>query len=75
MYKLGRGTNTVSQNSSEENVTNAILILKPRVEEDSYLDSSSSMAFENHVFASILEAHPMIFNVRLVFVRTNIHDA
>ena len=39
------------------------------------MDSSSSMASETHVSASILDTHPMIFNVRLVFARTNIHNA
>ena len=33
------------------------------------------MASENHVFASILDTHPMLFNVRLVFARTNTLDS
>ena len=65
----------VSQKSSEESVTNTIPILRPIIEEDNYLDLSSSMASKNHISASILDTHPMIFNVRLVFARTNIHDA
>ena len=56
-------------------VTNAISILGPIIEDDNYSNSSSSMASKNHLFASILETHPMIFNVRLVFSRTNIHNA
>ena len=76
LYKSGRGTNTIIHNSSEESVTNVIPLLKPIIEEDTFLDSSSSMASKTHVFASILDAHPMIFNVRLVFTtKTNIHDA
>ena len=74
LCKSERGTNTISQKSSEESVTNAIPILKLTIEEDSFLDSSSSMASKTHIFASILDAQPMIFNVRLVFTRTNIHN-
>ena len=33
------------------------------------------MASKNHVSASISDTHPMIFNVRLVFARTNAHNA
>ena len=75
MYNLGRATNTISQKSSEESVTNVILILKPIIEEDSYLDTSSSMASKTHVLASVPDTHRMLFNVRLVFARTNTHDA
>ena len=75
LYKLGRGTNTKSQKSSEESVTNAVPILEPIQEEDSILESSSSMASETHVSASIPDNHPMLFNVRLVFARTNTLDA
>ena len=75
LYKLGRGTNTKSQKSSEESVTNAIPILEPIQEEDSFSKSSSSLAFETHVSASIPDNHPMLFNVRLVFARTNTQDA
>ena len=75
LYKSNRDTNTIIQKSNEESVTNYILMLKPIIEEDSYLNLSSSMAFENHVFASICDTHPMIFNnVRLVFAKTNTHD-
>ena len=65
LYKLGRATNTISQKSSEESVTNAVPILRPTFEEESFFDTSSSMASKNHVFASILDTHPMLFNVRL----------
>ena len=74
LYKSGRGTNTVSQKSSEESVTNAAP-LRPILEEDSYSDSSSSMASETHVSASVPDTHPMLFNIRLVFARTNTQDA
>ena len=38
--------------------------------------SEESMGSKTHVFASIPNAHPMIFNVRLIFVaRTNVHHA
>ena len=74
MYKSGRGTNTESQKSSEESVTNVVPILKPIQEEDSFSKSSSSMASETHVSASIRDNHPMLFNVRLVFARTNTQD-
>ena len=75
MYKVGRGTNTVSQNSNEESVMNAAPILRPIIEEESFSDTSSSMASKNHVSASILDTHPMLFIVRLVFARTNTFDA
>ena len=75
MYKLGRAANTVSQKSSKESVTNAILVLRPIIEEESFFNTSSSMASKNHVFASIPDTHPMLFNVRLVFARTNTFDA
>ena len=75
MYKSGRGTNTESQKSSEESVTNVVPILEPIQEEDSFLESSSSMASETHVSASIPDNHPMLFNVRLVFAQTNTQDA
>ena len=75
MYKSGRGTNTESQKSSEKSVTNVVPILEPIQEEDSFLKSSSSMASETHVSASIPDNHPMLFNVRLVFARTNTQDA
>ena len=75
MYKSGQGTNTESQKSCEESVTNAVPILESIQEEDSFLESSSSMAFETHVLASIPDNHPMLFNVRLVFARTNTQDA
>ena len=74
MYKSRKGTNMISQKSNEESVTNAIPILRPIVEKDSFLDLSLSMAFENHISTSIPDTQPMIFNVRLVFARTNIHD-
>ena len=75
MYKSGRATNTVSQKSSEESVTNAVPALRPIVEEESFFNTSSSMASKNHVSASIPDTHPMLFNVRLVFARTNTFDA
>ena len=75
LYKSGRGTNTESQKSSEESVTNAIPILEPIQEEDSFVESSFSMAFETHVSTSIPDNHPMLFNVRLVFAKTNTQDA
>ena len=65
----------MSQKSSEESVTNAVPILELIQEQDSFLESSSSMAFETHVLASIPDNHPMLFNVRLVFARTNTQDA
>ena len=74
LYKSGRGTNIESQKSSEESVTNAVPILEPIQEEDSFLESSSSMDSETHVLASIPDNHPMLFNVRLVFARTNTQD-
>ena len=75
LYKSGRATNTISQNSSGESVMNAVPILRPIIEEESFSNTSSSMASKNPIFASIPDAHPMLFNVRLVFARTNTHDA
>ena len=75
LYKSGRVTNTVSQKSSEESVTNDVPILRLIIEEESFFDTSLIMASENHVSASIPDSHPMLFNVRLVFARTNTHDA
>ena len=74
-YKSGRVTNTVSQKLSEESVTNMVPILRPIVEKESLSDSLSSMASKTQAFASILEAHSMVLNVRLVFARKNIHNA
>ena len=75
LYQSGRGANLESQKSSEESVINTIPILKPILEEDSYSNSSSSMASKTHIFASIPDTHPMLFNDRLVFARTNTYDA
>ena len=58
LYKSGQGTNIESQKSSEESVTNAVPILESIQEEDNFLESSSSMAFETHVSASIPDSHP-----------------
>ena len=75
LYKSRQGNNTVSQKSSEESVTYAVPILRPIIEEDSYSSTSSSMAFETDVSACVPDTHPILFNARLVFVRTNTHDA
>ena len=56
-------------------MTNAVPILEPIQEEDSFLDSSSSMASESQVSVSIPNNHLMLSNVRLVFARTNTQDA
>ena len=53
LYKSRRGINTVSQKSSEESVTNAILVLKPILEEDNFSNLSSSMASKKQVSTSI----------------------
>ena len=76
LYKSEQGTNIVSQKSSEESVTNNVVpILRPIIEEDSFSNTSSSMASKTHVLVSVPTNHPMLFNVRLVFARTNTHDA
>ena len=75
LYKSGRGTSIVSQKSSEESVTNAVFILQPIAKEQSLSDLSSSMASKTHASTSGLETQSMAFNVKLTFVRTNIHDA
>ena len=75
LYKSGRVTNTVSQKSSEQSVTNAVPTLRPIIEEESFFDTSSSMASKNHISASFPDTHPMLFNVRLVFARTNTSNA
>ena len=75
MCKSGQGTNTMSQKSSEECVRNVVPVLRPIIEEDSYSNTSSSMASKTHVSASVLDTHPMLFKFRLVFARTNTHDA
>ena len=76
LYKLGRGTNPISQKSSEESVTNMIPILKLKVEEETFSVSwSSNMASKTHASASIPKTHSMVFNVRLIFAKINIHNA
>ena len=74
LYKSRQGTNTTSQKSSEENVANVVPILKPIIEEDSFSNTSSSMASKTHVSAKFPDTHTMLFNVRLFFARTNTHN-
>ena len=75
LYKSGRGTSIVSQNSSKESITNAVSILKAIVEEETFPNSLSSMASKTHTFASNPQIHSMVMNVRLPFAKINIHDA
>ena len=59
--------------SSEESVSNTYRILEPIVEEETLLDSTSSMASENH--SADMQDFSMAFNLRLVFTKTNAYDA
>ena len=73
-YKSGRALESnTSVNSSEESVSNTYRISEPIVEEENLSDSTSIMASENH--SADFQDFSMAFNVRLVYVKANSHDA
>ena len=74
-YKCGQRDQEASSSlkSSEESVTNAFHVLEPIVEEEALFNSTSSMSLGDQAI-EVLE-YSMAFNVRLAFVKANIHGA
>ena len=63
----------VSINSSEESVSNLYCALKPILEEEYVSDTISSMSLD--VKNVDLPKFSKAFNMRLMYVKTNDHDA
>ena len=63
----------VSVNSSEESISNLYRALTPILEEEYVSDTTSSMSLDARNVD--LPEFSMAFNMRLMYVKTNNHDA